>query len=237
MTSKNPFQRILLKISGELLTSSEQSNNPLLEMGLSIKKLVEQGIEISLVVGGGNIFRGRDAKSINMERTKADHAGLLATMINGLFVEQTFKNLGIDCEVLSALQMPQVFELYHAQKASKYLSQKKVVVLVAGIGTPYFSTDTAAVLRALEINAQVILKGTKVDGVFRANPSEDSTSEKYHQVSCSTILEDRLNCMDMTAVALAREHNLPIIIFNLFKDGALEKAVFKKSIGTYVEGI
>jgi len=161
----------------------------------------------------------------------------LATMINGLFVEQTFKNLGIDCEVLSALHIPQIFELYGVQKANKYLSQKKVIVLVAGIGTPYFSTDTAAVLRALEVKAEVILKGTKVDGVFRDDPLEDSNSEKYDQVSCSTILEDRLNCMDMTSVALAREHNLPIIIFNLFEEGALEKAVFKKSIGTYVEGI
>jgi len=171
-----------------------------------------------------------------MKRASADHAGLLATMINGIFIKQVLDNIGVDSVVLSALFMPQIFEQYDVHKAKKYLKEKKVVIFVAGIGTPYFSTDTAAVLRALEIEAEVILKGTKVNGIYEKDPKLEPDQQKYDQVSCSTILENRLNCMDMTAAALAREQKLPMIVFDLFQEGAIEKAALNKPIGTYVEG-
>ena len=195
------------------------------------------GTEIAIVIGGGNIFRGRDAQKIGMERSQADHAGLLATMINGIFLKQALENLDLETKVLSSIHIPQIFETYHPQTAQKYLNDKKILIFVAGLGNTYFSTDSSAVVKALEVKAEVLLKATKVDGVYSADPKKDLLSEKFSQVSCSKILADRLHCMDMTAAALAREHSLPIIVFDFFEEGSLQRAVEKKQVGTYVAGV
>lgn len=226
-----------MKISGELLSSSDKSQNPLYDLALSLKSLADRNTEIAIVIGGGNIFRGRDAEKIGMERSLADQAGLLATMINGLFLKQALENLDLETRVLSSVHLPQMFETYNAQKAISYLKEKKIVIFVAGLGNAYFSTDSAAVLRALEVKAEILFKATTVDGVYTADPEKDCSAQKISRVSCSKILADRLHCMDMTAAALAREHSLPIRVFDLFEKGSLHKAVEKMQIGTYVEGV
>lgn len=237
MSLETSYKRILLKLSGEILSPTKDKQNPLYDLAASLKSLIEDGIEIAIVVGGGNIFRGRDAAKIDMERSSADHAGLLATMINGLFLKQAFENFSLQTKILSSLHMPQIFETYTPEKAKEYLEKKKIVIFVAGLGNAYFSTDSAAAVRALEIGAEVLLKGTKVDGIYDSDPMKNSAAEKLSKVSCSKILKDRLDCMDMTAAALAREQLLPIIVFDLFQEGALKKAIYKQPIGTYVEGV
>jgi uridylate kinase len=236
MTETSSYKRILLKVSGELLSPSDNLQNPLYDLAASLKNLSQIGTEIAIVIGGGNIFRGRDAEKMCMDRTQADHAGLLATMINGIFLKQALENLDIETKVLSSVHIPQVFETYNPLIGQKYLQEKKILIFVAGLGNTYFSTDSAAVVKALEIKAEVLLKATKVDGVYDKDPRE-KLAQKFSQVSCSKILADRLHCMDMTAAALAREQGLPIIVFDLFEKESLQKVVEKKPVGTYVEGV
>ena len=194
------------------------------------------GVEIAVVIGGGNIFRGLRASEYGMGRVPADNMGMLATVINAIALEEALKRMGSETRVMSALDMNKVAEPYVRERAISYLEKNRVVILGAGTGNPYFSTDTAAALRAMELQAEVLLKATKVDGVFDADPEQDPSSKPYTQITYQEMIEKNLKVMDMTAVSLAMGQNLPIIVFNLRKTGNIEKVILGQSVGTSISG-
>lgn len=206
------------------------------QIAQSIKEVYELGVQLGIVVGGGNIFRGNQAQAFGFDRTPADHIGMLATTINGLVLQQTLASLGIDSRVMSALNTDSIVEPYHWGHALHSLQKGMIVIFVGGTGNPYFTTDSAAALRASEIQADIVLKATKVDGIFSEDPKINPKAERYEQLTYSEVLAKKLNVMDATAIALCRENHIPICVFNLFEQGAMLEAVCGQRKGTLVMG-
>lgn len=237
MTAKAKYKRILLKLSGEaLLGGAAFGIDPgvLNYIADEIASLKEQDIEIGIVIGGGNIYRGVEITSRGIDRAAADYMGMLATVMNSIALHNTFENRGISARVQSSIEMMKVAEPFVRERALKHLEQGRVVIFAGGTGNPYFTTDTAAALRALEIKAEVLLKATKVDGVFDRDPLVYDDARMFTSITYTETLARNLRVMDGTAISLCRENNLPIIVFNLEKKGALRGVVFGESIGTRV---
>lgn len=237
---ENPFySRVLLKLSGEALAGDQGYGiDPLIitKIAGEIKDVVACGTELALVIGGGNIFRGLAASSKGMDRASADYMGMLATMINALAMQDALEKIGVDTRVQSAIAMQEVAEPYIRRKAIRHLEKGRVVIFGAGTGNPYFTTDTAASLRAMEIGAQVILKGTKVDGVYSADPMKDPEAVKFAGLTYIDVLKKGLQVMDATAISLCMDNKLPIIVFDITVHGNVKKVVMGAEIGTIVKG-
>ena len=232
------YKRILLKLSGEALMGDRQYGidpKRLSEYAQEIKKVVDKGIEVAIVIGGGNIFRGVAGASNGMDRVQGDHMGMLATVINGLALQGALEDADLQTRLLSAIEMNKIAEPFIKRRAVRHLEKGRVVIFGAGTGNPYFTTDTAAVLRAIEINADVILKGTRVDGIYTADPEKDKNATKYETISFKEVLKNDLKVMDLTAFTLSEENKLPIIVFDMNKDGNLSKVVTGEKIGTLVK--
>ena len=231
------YKRVLIKLSGEALAGDKGFGldyNTVLEICKNIKAAHDLGAEISIVVGGGNFWRGRT--SGDMERTRADQIGMLATVMNALSVADALESLGVEVRVQTALQMQQVAEPYIRNRATRHLEKGRVVIFACGTGNPFFSTDTAAALRAAEINAQIIFKATMVDGVYDKDPKKYSDAVKYDTLTFTKVLNDQLNVMDMTAATMCRDNHLPILVFDM-SDGNIVKALQGENIGTLVKEI
>lgn len=231
------YQRILLKLSGEALMGNQDfgiDNNRIKQYAAEINQIVELGVEIAIVIGGGNIFRGVQAEEGGMERTQGDYMGMLATMINSMALQSALESLKIQTRLLSAIKMEQIAEPFIRRRAVRHLEKGRVVIFGAGTGNPYFTTDTAASLRAIEIEADVILKGTRVDGVYTSDPEKDPSATKYETISFQKVFEKGLNIMDMTAITLCNENNLPIIVFDMNKSGNLKALIQGEKVGTTV---
>ena len=232
------YQRILLKLSGEALMGDKQfgiDNSRLVQYAHEIKAVWDNGIEVAIVVGGGNIFRGVQAEQGGMERTQGDYMGMLATMINSMALQSALESAHVPTRLQSAIEMKQICEPFIKRRAVRHLEKNRVVIFGAGTGNPFFTTDTAASLRAIEIEADVVLKGTRVDGIYTADPEKDPTATKYETVTFNEVYEKGLNVMDMTAFTLCNENKLPIIIFDMNKEGNLLNLVSGENIGTKVE--
>jgi uridylate kinase len=232
------YNRILLKLSGEALMGNKQfgiDNDRLAQYAKEIKEISDKGVQIAIVVGGGNIFRGVQAAEGGMDRVQGDHMGMLATMINSMALQGALEAHGIFTRLMSAIKMEQIAEPFIRRRAIRHLEKGRVVIFGAGTGNPYFTTDSAAALRAIEVEADVILKGTRVDGIYTADPEKDPTAVKYDNISFTEAYEKGLNVMDMTAFTLCNENNLPIIVFDMNKPGNLNKVVIGEHIGTLVE--
>jgi uridylate kinase len=232
------YQRILLKLSGEALMGDKQfgiDNVRIMQYAQEIKAVWEQGVEVAIVIGGGNIFRGVQAEQGGMERTQGDYMGMLATMINSMALQSALESAHVPTRLQSAIEMKQICEPFIKRRAVRHLEKNRVVIFGAGTGNPFFTTDTAASLRAIEIEADVVLKGTRVDGIYTADPEKDPTATKYETVTFNEVYEKGLNVMDMTAFTLCNENKLPIIIFDMNKEGNLLNLVSGENIGTKVE--
>lgn len=232
------YQRILLKLSGEALMGDKQfgiDNVRIMQYAHEIKAVWEQGVEVAIVIGGGNIFRGVQAEQGGMERTQGDYMGMLATMINSMALQSALESAHVPTRLQSAIEMKQICEPFIKRRAVRHLEKNRVVIFGAGTGNPFFTTDTAASLRAIEIEADVVLKGTRVDGIYTADPEKDPSATKYDVVTFNEVYEKGLNVMDMTAFTLCNENKLPIIIFDMNKEGNLLKLVSGENIGTKVE--
>ena len=231
------YKRILLKLSGEaLMGNMEYGIDPirLREYALEIKKIYEEGVEIAIVIGGGNIFRGISGASKGMDRVQADHMGMLATVINGLALQSAFENEDIPTRLQSAIKINEVAEPFIRRKAIRHLEKGRVVIFGGGTGNPYFTTDSAAVLRAIEIGADVILKGTRVDGIYSSDPEKDDSATKFDFISFDEVLNKGLKVMDTTAFTLSQENELPIIVFDMNREGNLRRVVSGENVGTKV---
>ena len=231
------FQRILLKLSGEILAGPAGhgiDEEVMATLADEIRDVQALGVQVGIVTGGGNIFRGLAASTRGMDRVGADYMGMLATVINGLALQHALEHRGLYTRVMSAIEMARVCEPYIRRRAVRHLEKGRIVVLAAGTGNPYFTTDTAAALRAMEIKAEVILKGTKVDGVYTADPMIDRTATKYPTISYLQVLERQLKVMDATAISLCMDNKLPIVVFNLREAGNIRKVVLGDPIGTTV---
>jgi uridylate kinase len=232
------YQRILLKLSGEALMGDKQfgiDNVRIMQYAQEIKAVWEKGVEVAIVIGGGNIFRGVQAEQGGMERTQGDYMGMLATMINSMALQSALESVDVPTRLQSAIEMKQICEPFIKRKAVRHLEKNRVVIFGSGTGNPFFTTDTAASLRAIEIEADVVLKGTRVDGIYTADPEKDPTAEKYDVVTFSEVFEKGLNVMDMTAFTLCNENKLPIIVFDMNKSGNLMRLVQGDAVGTKVE--
>ena len=232
------YKRILLKLSGESLMGERQygiDNNQVLQYAHDIKAVKDKGLEIAVVVGGGNIFRGLSAEKSGMERAQADYMGMLATVINCMALQNALESIGVETRLQSAIKMEQICEPYIRRRAMTHLENGKIVIFGAGTGNPYFTTDTAASLRAIEIKADVVLKGTRVDGIYTADPEKDPTATRYDEISFQEVYDKGLNVMDMTAITLCRENKLPIIVFDMNKVGNFMKIASGEPIGTLVK--
>lgn len=232
------YKRILLKLSGESLMGDQEfgiASNMLSHYANVIKDLTDSGIEVAIVIGGGNIFRGLQAEASGIERVQGDYMGMLATVINGMALQSALEKTGVFTRLVSAIEMRQIAESYIRRRAIRHLEKGRVVIFVAGTGSPYFTTDSAAALRANEINADVILKGTRVDGIYTADPEKDPTAQKYDKISFSSVIALGLNVMDMTAFTMCRENNLPIIVFDINEPENLRRIIRGEAIGTLVE--
>jgi uridylate kinase len=231
------YNRILLKLSGEALMGNKQfgiDNDILDQYAIEIKALVKTGVELGIVIGGGNIFRGVQASEGGMERTQGDYMGMLATMINSMALQSALEKQGLMTRLLSAIKMEQIAEPFIRRRAVRHLEKGRIVIFGAGTGNPYFTTDTAASLRAIEIEADVILKGTRVDGIYTADPEKDKNAVKYNKISFTEVYEKNISVMDMTAFTLCNENKLPIIVFDMNKSGNLVKIAQGEEIGTIV---
>ncbi|WP_179412281.1 UMP kinase [Mucilaginibacter sp. E4BP6] len=232
------YKRILLKLSGESLMGDRQygiDNNQVLQYAKDIKSVFDEGIEIAVVVGGGNIFRGLSAEKSGMERAQADYMGMLATVINCMALQNALESIGVETRLQSAIKMEQICEPYIRRRAMHHLEENKIVIFGAGTGNPYFTTDTAASLRAIEIKADVVLKGTRVDGIYTADPEKEPSATRYDEISFQEVYDKGLNVMDMTAITLCQENNLPIIVFDMNKEGNFMKIAKGEPIGTLVK--
>jgi uridylate kinase len=238
MPSPKPaYKRILLKLSGESLLGELQYGIDLKTtsaIAQEIKDVHDLGVQIGIVIGGGNIFRGYRGTEEGMDRVSADQMGLLATVINGIALQDALENLGVVTRHISAIEVKAVAEPFIRRRVLRHLEKGRIVILSAGTGNPYFTTDTAAALQALEIKAQVILKATKVEGVYTADPMTDKTAKKFHSIRYMDVIKRGLGVMDTTAISLCKENDLPIIVFNLRKRGNIKRAVLGEDIGTKV---
>jgi uridylate kinase len=231
------YKRIALKISGEALMGDQEfgiSPDMIRYVAEEIRSIVELGVQVAIVVGGGNIFRGIAASSYGMDRTSADHMGMLATVINSLALQDALEKLGIQTRVQTALSVHQVAEPYILRRAIRHLEKGRVVIFAAGTGNPYFTTDTAAVLRGQEIHAEILLKATKVDGVYDSDPVTHKDAKFLKQVTYMEVLEKQLKVMDMTAISLAMDNDLPLVVFKLKNKGNIRKVVCGEPIGTRI---
>lgn len=233
---KNKYKRILLKLSGETLSGKDGKGidfNSVLDICNEIKEVSEIGCEIGIVVGGGNFWRGRS--NTNMDRCTADHIGILATTMNALALQDGFKQLGVESRVQTGIEMRQIAEFYIKNRATRHMEKGRIVIFGCGTGSPFFSTDTAAALRAAEINADIIFKATNVDGVYSADPKKDKNATKFDEITYIDVLNKKLNVMDSTATSLCMDNNIPILVFDINKKGNLLKASTGERIGTIVK--
>jgi len=231
------YNRILLKLSGEALVGDKNAgidSKKLLHYANEIKKIHDIGVEVSIVIGGGNIYRGFNNTEHKIDRVQGDYMGMLATIINGLALQNTLENIGIPTRLQSAINVNQVAEPYIKRKAIRHLEKNRIVIFAAGTGNPYFTTDSAAVLRAIEIEADIILKGTKVDGIYNCDPEINSDAVKFENITFNEAIRKGLKIMDTTAFTLSQENNLPIIVFDINSSDNLLKAVSGEKIGTIV---
>ena len=232
------YPRILLKLSGEALSSEKSMPfdfERLAQYADSIKHVVEMGVQVGLVIGGGNIIRGAQLSKMGMDRVGADYMGMLGTVINALAVQDMLERKGVDTRVMTAIRMEELAEPYIRRRALRHFDKGRVVIFAAGTGNPYFSTDTAAVLRAIQIKAGVIIKATSVDGVYSADPKKDPTATLYETISYRDVMLEELGVMDQTAVTLCKENNLPLIVLNIHRPGAVAAAVRGERVGTLVQ--
>lgn len=237
------YKRILLKLSGEALMGEggehgyePLNHNIITQYAKEIKEVVKKGVEVALVIGGGNIYRGMNEADTGIERAHGDYMGMLATVINGMAVQAGLEKEGVFTRLQSAIKMEQIAEPYIRRRAIRHLEKHRVVIFGAGTGNPYFTTDTAGSLRAIEIKADVILKGTRVDGIYTADPEKDPTATKFESISYRDCINKNLKVMDMTAFTLCMENNLPIIVFDMNKPGNLMRVVLGEKVGTLVQG-
>ena len=235
---KPAFKRVVLKLSGEALQGKSGYGidfDVTDSIAKQLKEVSKLGVEIAVVIGGGNIFRGASAVVKGVERSTADYMGMLATVINGMALQDALERQGAFTRIMSAIEMHEVAESYIRRRAVRHLEKGRIVVFVAGTGNPYFTTDTAAALRAMEINAEVILKATKVDGVYSKDPKKFKGARRFKELRYIDVLKRNLKIMDATAISLCMDNNLPIIVFNLFKQGNIKKAIMGEDIGTVVK--
>lgn len=233
------YKRILLKLSGESLMGDKSFGlDPAVieQYAREIKELSALGVQVAVVIGGGNIYRGMNEKDTGIERAHGDYMGMLATVINGMAMQAMLEKVGVYTRLQSAIKMEQIAEPYIRRRAIRHLEKGRVVIFGAGTGNPYFTTDTAGSLRAVEIQADVILKGTRVDGIYTADPEKDPTATKYETITYQQCISQNLKVMDMTAFTLCMENNLPIIVFDMNKLGNLQKVVSGENVGTLVKG-
>ena len=238
MTAENPaVHRVLLKLSGEALMGDDAfgiNRDTIVRMAQEVAEVTRLGVQVAVVIGGGNIFRGVAGGSVGMDRATADYMGMLATVMNALALADTMNNVGLTARVMSAISIEQVVEPYVRPKALQYMEEGKVVIFAAGTGNPFFTTDTAAALRGAEIGAEMVLKATKVDGVYSADPKKDPTATRYDKITFDEAMARNLGIMDATAFALCRDQKLPIKVFSIVKPGALTRAVLGQDEGTLV---
>ena len=239
MSRKASYKRIMLKLSGEALAGQQGYGiDPDIIMGIAkeIRGVVDLGVQLAIVIGGGNIFRGVAASSAGMDRASADYMGMLATVMNSLALQDALEKAGVITRVQSAIEMQAIAEPYIRRRAVRHLEKGRVVIFGAGTGNPFFTTDTAASLRAIEIGAEIILKATKVDGVYNADPAKDKNAVKYDQLSYLDVLKQGLEVMDSTATSLCMDNDLPILVFDLTTSGNIQRVVCGEQIGTVVKG-
>lgn len=233
------YKRVLLKISGEILAgkNDEMFDHALLErLANEVNQILESGTEVMIVVGAGNIVRGVELAKENFDRVTADYMGMTATVINGLALQDAFERCGLKTRVMSAIEAKEVVEPFIRRRATRHAEKKRVVILVGGTGNPYFTTDSAAVLRASELGCDILLKGTKVDGVYSADPKKDPSATRYDRVSYDEVISRELRVMDMTAFTLARDNTLPILVFNILDEGTMVRAATgDTSVGTLID--
>jgi uridylate kinase len=237
-TMQPTFKRVLLKLSGEALTGENSFGidpNIVAQYAKEIKSIVDLGVEVAIVIGGGNIYRGMNESETGIERAQGDYMGMLATVINGMALQSMLEKQGMYTRLLSAIKMEQIAEPYIRRRAIRHLEKHRIVIFGAGTGNPYFTTDTAGSLRAVEIQADVILKGTRVNGVYTADPEKDPKATKYDTISFKECIDKNLKIMDMTAFTLCMENNLPIIVFDMNQEGNLKKLVCGEKVGTLVK--
>lgn len=239
MNKKPVYKRILLKLSGEAMQGKQGHGidaETCASLAAQVKEIWQAGVDIAMVVGGGNIFRGQlESKRFGLDRSVADYMGMLATVLNGLALQNALEQLDVPTRVMTAIDMHAVAEPYIRRRAMRHLEKKRVVIFVAGTGNPYFTTDTAAALRAKEIGAEIILKATKVDGVYSADPVKDKNAKKFTQLEFIDVLNKHLKVMDATAISMCMDNNLPIVVFDLTTVGNIKKVVFGETIGTTVK--
>jgi uridylate kinase len=231
------YKRILLKLSGESLMGEKQfgiDNGRLAVYASEIQALVNTGVEVAIVIGGGNIFRGVQAEEGGMERTQGDYMGMLATVINAMALQSSLEQIGVDTRLQTAIEIKQIAESFIRRRALRHLEKGRVVIFGAGTGNPFFTTDSAAALRAVEIDADVILKGTRVDGIYTSDPEKDPSATKYDEISFEEIFEKGLKVMDMTAFTLCNENNVPIVVFDMNISGNLLRVAKGEKVGTIV---
>jgi uridylate kinase len=231
------YRRILLKLSGEALMGDKQfgiDNNRLMQYANDIKEISQMDVEIGIVIGGGNIFRGVQAEKGGMDRTQGDYMGMLATMINSMALQSALESLGLVTRLQSAIEMNQIAEPYIKRKAVRHLEKRRIVIFGAGTGNPFFTTDSAASLRAIEIDSDVILKGTRVDGVYSSDPEKNPNAIKFDTITFDEAYEEKLKIMDMTAFTLCKENQIPVIVFDMNCPGNLKKVILGNKIGTLV---
>ena len=231
------YKRILLKLSGEALMGQKQfgiDNDRLKQYAEEIKSVVDAGLEVAIVIGGGNIFRGVQAEEGGMERTQGDYMGMLATVINSMALQSALESAGVDTRLQSAIELKQIAEPFIRRRAVRHLEKGRVVIFGGGTGNPFFTTDSAASLRAIEIDADVILKGTRVDGIYTADPEKDPTAQRFETITFDEVYEKGLKVMDMTAITLCNENKLPIVVFDMNKEGNLHRLISGEDVGTLV---
>jgi len=238
--NKPAYKRVLLKLSGEALRSKDRDLDidpeVVKQIANEIRSVIEVGVELGIVIGGGNIFRGLSASARGMDRVTADHMGMLATVINSLALQDFLERVDVPTRVMSAVQLEAMAEPFIRRRAMSHLDRGRVVVFAAGTGNPYFTTDSAAALRAIEIGADAILKATKVDGIYSSDPLIDPQATRFNSLTFTEVIEKQLRVMDATAVTLCRENNLPIIVFKLLEEGNLKRVIFGEKIGSIVQG-
>ena len=236
---KARYKRILLKISGEVLSGEGNfgiDSEVMLQLAREIRQVKNLGVEMAVVIGGGNIFRGLAASSKGMDRASADYMGMLATVLNALALQDALEKLGVQTRVQTAIEMREIAEPYIRRKAIRHLEKNRLVIFAAGTGNPYFTTDTTASLRAMEIGAEIILKGTKVEGVYDYDPMVDRRAKRYKELTYLDVLKKQLKVMDATAISLCMDHHIPIVVFNLKKKGNIKRVVLGENVGTRVRG-
>lgn len=238
MSEREPaYKRVVIKLSGEALAGPQGFGidpDEAATIARKVKAVCDLGVEVALVIGAGNIWRGTTGVRHGMEQATADYMGMIATVMNGLAVQDALERLGVTTRVQTAVEMNKVAEPYIRLRAIRHMEKGRVVIIAGGIGNPYFTTDTAGVLRAMEINADIIIKATKVDGVYDKDPNVHADAVKYERLTFQEAIEQRIRVMDLTAIALCMDHNLPLIVLNFWEDGTLEQAIMGQPVGTYI---